>query len=94
MGRDLAKLKAEVEAAYKKAGMPYKAHIPPVGSLPITVPGTVDAWFALHGKFGKLPIKDDLAPAIAYATQRLSGDAAHRRLLERQHGGLRASTKA
>ncbi len=67
-GRDLVKLKAEIEAAYKKAGMPYKAHIPPVGSLPITVPGTVDAWFALHGKFGKLPIKDDLAPAIHYAT--------------------------
>ena len=67
MGRDLAKLKAEIEAAYKKAGMPYQAHIPSVGSLPITVPGTVDGWFALHGKFGKLPIKDDLAPAIAYA---------------------------
>ena len=56
MGRDLAKMKAEVEAAYEKAGKPYKSHIPPVGSLPITVPGTVDAWFALHGKFGKLPI--------------------------------------
>ena len=67
MGRDLARLKAEVEAAYKKAGLPVKAHIPPLGSLPVTVPGTVDAWFALHGKFGKLPIKDDLAPAIAYA---------------------------
>jgi len=68
MGRDLAKLKAEIEAAYKKAGLPVKDHIPPVGSLPVTVPGTVDAWFALHGKFGKLPIKDDLAPVIRYAT--------------------------
>ena len=68
MGRDLTKLKAEIETAYKKAGMPTKAHIPPVGSLPVTVPGTVDGWFALHGKFGKLPIKDDLAPAIHYAT--------------------------
>ena len=67
-GRDLAKLKAEIEVAYKKAGQPYKAHIPPVGSLPITVPGTVDAWFALHDKFGKLPMADDLAPAIGYAT--------------------------
>ncbi|MGA7712938.1 MAG: gamma-glutamyltransferase family protein [Rhizomicrobium sp.] len=67
MGRDLAKLKAEIEAVYKKAGIPYQAHIPSVGSLPITVPGTVDAWFALHGKFGKLPMKEDLAPAIAYA---------------------------
>ncbi|HET6545680.1 MAG TPA: gamma-glutamyltransferase [Rhodanobacteraceae bacterium] len=66
-GRDLAKMKVEVAAAYKKAGMPMVEHIPPVGSLPVTVPGTVDAWFALHGKFGKLPIATDLAPAIAYA---------------------------
>jgi len=67
MGRDLDKLKSEIEAAYKKAGLPNKAHIPPLGSLPVTVPGTVDGWFALHGKFGKLPMKTDLAPAIAYA---------------------------
>ena len=67
MGRDLDKLKSEIEAAYKKAGLPNKAHIPPLGSLPVTVPGTVDGWFALHGKFGKLPMRTDLAPAIAYA---------------------------
>jgi gamma-glutamyltranspeptidase/glutathione hydrolase len=66
--RDLAKMTAEVEAAYKKAGMEPKAHIPAVGSLPITVPGAVDAWFALHGKFGKLPMTEVLAPAIHYAT--------------------------
>ena len=53
-GRDLAKLTAEVEAAWKKAGKPYQAHIPHFGSLSITVPGTVDAWFALHERFGKL----------------------------------------
>jgi gamma-glutamyltranspeptidase / glutathione hydrolase len=67
-GRDLAKLKAEIEAAYSRAGKPYQAHIPPVGSLPITVPGTVDAWYALHEKFGRLPMTEDLAPAIGYAT--------------------------
>ena len=66
-GRDLDKMRAEVAAAYKKAGLPAKDHIPAVGSLPITVPGTVDTWFALHDKFGKLPMADDLAPAIAYA---------------------------
>jgi len=66
-GRDLARMKAEVAAAYKKAGMEYEAHIPPVGSLPVTVPGTVDAWFALHDRFGKLPMKEVLAPAISYA---------------------------
>jgi gamma-glutamyltranspeptidase / glutathione hydrolase len=67
-GRDLAKMTAEVEAAYKKAVMEPKAHIPPVGSLPITVPGAVDGWFALHDKFGKLPMTEVLAPAIHYAT--------------------------
>ena len=66
-GRDLARMTAEVEAAYKKAGMEPKAHIPPVGTLPITVPGTVDAWFALHDKFGKLPMSEVLAPAINFA---------------------------
>ncbi|MXP10088.1 gamma-glutamyltransferase family protein [Pseudoblastomonas halimionae] len=43
--------------------------IPPVGPLPITIPGTVDAWFDLHERFGKLPIADDLASAIRYARE-------------------------
>jgi len=68
-GRDLKKLKVEIAAAYKKAAMPVEAHIPPVGSLPVTVPGTVDAWYALHDRFGKLPMKEILAPAIAYARE-------------------------
>ncbi len=41
--------------------------IPPRGPLPVSVPGTVDGWFALHGRFGKLPMKELLAPAISYA---------------------------
>ena len=67
-GRDLARMTAEVAAAYERAGMQPKAHIPPVGSLPITVGGTVDGWFALHGRFGRLPMSEDLAPAISFAT--------------------------
>nr|WP_321511635.1 gamma-glutamyltransferase family protein [uncultured Hyphomonas sp.] len=43
--------------------------IPPFGAAPVTVPGTVDGWFALHDKFGKLPISDDLKPAITYARE-------------------------
>ena len=66
-GRDLARMKQEIVIAYKEAGMPVTDHIPPVGSLPVTVPGTVDAWFALHDKFGKLPMTKVLAPAIDYA---------------------------
>ncbi|WP_423824087.1 gamma-glutamyltransferase [Salinisphaera sp. SPP-AMP-43] len=66
-GRNLAEMKAEVASAYQKAGMETKDEIPPVGSLPVTVPGTVDAWFALHDRFGKLSMRQILAPAIHYA---------------------------
>jgi gamma-glutamyltranspeptidase / glutathione hydrolase len=41
--------------------------IPPHGPLPVSVPGAVDAWFELHGRFGRLPMTDVLAPAISYA---------------------------
>jgi gamma-glutamyltranspeptidase/glutathione hydrolase len=55
MKSELAKLKRET--------------IPPTGMLPISVPGTVDAWAELHKKFGKLKLSDDLAPAIRYAEE-------------------------
>ncbi len=41
--------------------------IPPVGPLPVTIPGTVDGWFAMHERFGKLPMAANLAPTIRYA---------------------------
>jgi gamma-glutamyltranspeptidase/glutathione hydrolase len=44
-------------------------HIPPTGPLPVSVPGAVDGWFELHGKFGRLPMKALLAPAIRYADE-------------------------
>jgi gamma-glutamyltranspeptidase/glutathione hydrolase len=43
--------------------------IPALGPLPVNVPGCVDGWFALHDRFGKLSMKDDLAPAIRYARE-------------------------
>ncbi len=43
--------------------------IPPLGPLPVSVPGAVDGWFALHGRFGRLPMADNLAPAIRYARE-------------------------
>jgi len=43
--------------------------IPPLGPLPVSVPGAVDGWFELHGRYGRLPMKDILAPAIAYARE-------------------------
>ena len=41
--------------------------LPPFGHLPVSVPGAVDGWFEMHGRFGKLPMRKVLAPAIAYA---------------------------
>jgi gamma-glutamyltranspeptidase/glutathione hydrolase len=60
LGRDLPRLKVELKG---------QKQIPPYGSIPVTVPGTVDAWFELHSKFGRLPIGDDLTPAIVYARE-------------------------
>jgi gamma-glutamyltranspeptidase/glutathione hydrolase len=42
--------------------------IPPFGPLPVSVPGAVDGWFQLHSRYGRLDMKDILAPTIAYAT--------------------------
>ncbi len=41
--------------------------IPPLGPLPVSVPGCVDGWFELHKKFGTKTMKEILAPAINYA---------------------------
>ena len=45
--------------------------IPSYGPLPVSVPGAVDGWFTLHEKFGSLPMKELLAPAINYAEKGL-----------------------
>ncbi len=41
--------------------------IPARGPLAITVPGCVEAWGRLHDRFGRLPLGEILADAIAYA---------------------------
>ncbi len=41
--------------------------MPANGPLSVSVPGTVDAWFALHERFGRLRISDILQPVIHYA---------------------------
>ncbi len=41
--------------------------VPYYGFLPWTVPGCVGGWFELHRKFGRLPMKTILGPAISYA---------------------------
>ncbi|MEO0463842.1 MAG: gamma-glutamyltransferase [Pseudomonadota bacterium] len=43
--------------------------IPPVGVLPITIPGAVDGWFTMHERFGSKPMADILAPTVKYARE-------------------------
>lgn len=51
---------------FKAKGM---SRIPAYGPLPVSVPGCVDGWFELHKKFGRLPMKQILTPAITYARE-------------------------
>ncbi len=62
LGLSYEQMKAELDKLHRKT-------IPPRGMLPISVPGTVDAWSELHNKFGKLKFSDDLAPAVKYAEE-------------------------
>lgn len=41
--------------------------IPSYGPLPVSVPGAVDGWFEMHGKFGSMEMQEILQPAIDYA---------------------------
>ncbi len=60
-GRSPYELKLQYfkENGYKK--------IPSLGPLSVSVPGCVDGWFELNKKFGKLTMKEILAPAVKYA---------------------------
>ena len=60
LGLDMAGMKAELAKLERES-------IPPYGHLPVSVPGAIDGWFELHGKFGKLSMADVLKPAITYA---------------------------
>src|SRR5215472_17449504 len=62
LGLSYEQMKADIDKLNRKT-------IPPQGMLPISVPGTVDAWAELNKKFGKLELRDDLAPAIHYAEE-------------------------
>ena len=41
--------------------------IPLLGTLPVSVPGTVSGWYKLHERFGSRSMAQNLAPAIRYA---------------------------
>ena len=58
---------AQAQAIARDRGLNGGAQLPSFGAVTVSVPGTVDGWFALHERFGRLPIADSLAPAISYA---------------------------
>ncbi|QDU86366.1 Putative gamma-glutamyltransferase YwrD [Planctomycetes bacterium Pla163] len=62
-GRSPRSLSIEV---FQQAGL---ESVPAHGPLPVSVPGCVDGWFELHGRFGTLPMEQVLAPAIRYARE-------------------------
>ncbi|MEO1137351.1 MAG: gamma-glutamyltransferase [Pseudomonadota bacterium] len=43
--------------------------LPPFGDIPVSVPGAVDGWFEMHDRFGKLPMRRILEPAIRYGEE-------------------------
>ena len=51
-------------AYFKEQGMDV---VPTYGPLSVSVPGCVDGWFALHGRFGRMSMQEILKPTIDYA---------------------------
>ena len=43
--------------------------IPSLGPLSVSVPGTVDGWFQIHERYGRLPMAEVLEPAVDYARE-------------------------
>jgi gamma-glutamyltranspeptidase/glutathione hydrolase len=62
-GLSLAALRREA----RRQGNPNA--VPSFGAASVSVPGTVDGWFALHERFGRKPMAELLAPAIHYARE-------------------------
>ena len=58
---------AEMRREARRRGNPNA--VPSFGAASVSVPGTVDGWFALHERFGRTPMADLLAPTIRYARE-------------------------
>jgi gamma-glutamyltranspeptidase/glutathione hydrolase len=65
--------------------------IPVFGPLAISVPGAVDGWFALHEKFGRLPMAELLQPAVDYANEGVAITEVDAALWKESMGDLEAA---
>lgn len=54
-------------APYAATPERYRAGIPMKGILSVSVPGLLNAWLDAHAAYGRLPLSEALAPAIALA---------------------------
>jgi len=63
-GRSPAKLSLNTVRERARKGL-----VPSHGAISVSVPGTVDAWWQLHQRYGKLPWKDLFAPVIGHAEE-------------------------
>lgn len=68
MGQSLKQLQART-ASTPRSARDVDGTIADWGAASVTIPGAVDGWFEMHGRFGKLPMRDLLAPSIRYAQQ-------------------------
>jgi len=50
-----------------RAALGDEERIPLFGPLSVSVPGAIDGWYALHERFGNLPMSELLQPTIDYA---------------------------
>lgn len=64
-GSGRAPLGLSYDALARRLGS--EPRLPLFGPLSVSVPGAVDGWYALHERFGRLPMSELLAPAIRYA---------------------------
>jgi gamma-glutamyltranspeptidase/glutathione hydrolase len=53
----------------KADGNDENGKMPTYGWTPVTVPGAPKAWAELAGRFGRLSLAEDLAPAVRYARE-------------------------
>src|SRR5690606_29269926 len=75
-----------LETARSKAGP--DGYLPRYGAVTVNVPGTVDAWWNAHQRYGKLPWKDVLLPDAVMCEQSVPVPQVVDYYLERNMAGL------
>src|SRR5947208_13790070 len=72
----------------------YAAGIPPSGPLAVSVPGSVGAWGAMHGRFGRRPWGAAFEAAVHYAREGFGVTRAYRHFAGEQRATLAADRRS